>query len=454
MIPRFALFLLAAASLSAIGCGLTGESTLDAMKRHAKAQADANQEAEELAKKRVAKAGEAYAKAKGLSLSDPPDAIAVEQITGKAAKLPATEAPKEASKPLQNSHKTSAKGATDGQLAASRPSLPVAPEPPLTDIQRRNKSAENLDQIIKALNKHAREKGTYPTQASVSKRLGQPLLSWRVAILPYLGYSDFYREFKQDEPWDSPHNLSLLPHIPAIYVSPERCDEKTSYLAPYGAGTAWRGTLGTDPLSYADGADTTLVVVEADESAAVPWTKPEDLPIGEKFRSRLGHLRQDGFLAAFGNGYVALVHQKISDAQLSWMLSTDGDDYLADPTIIFDATVPDVALVSKDQPQSAEIQTSSSSDSPRSNDAIVTSGSSSAADRPVGKALPPVQLPTPPKKPERLTVPQEPDLAHARQRLRELYEPEYRRHGSPDHRRKLAEQMLAEAPRVEDDCGW
>ena len=31
-------------------------------------------------------------------------------------------------------------------------------------------------------------------------------LSWRVALLPYVGEGKLYAEFKLDEPWDSAHN--------------------------------------------------------------------------------------------------------------------------------------------------------------------------------------------------------------------------------------------------------
>ena len=49
---------------------------------------------------------------------------------------------------------------------------------------------------------------------------GTPLLSWRVAILPYLGESEkaLYGQFKLSEPWDSPHNKALLAKMPRVYA--------------------------------------------------------------------------------------------------------------------------------------------------------------------------------------------------------------------------------------------
>jgi len=449
---RWFIVLLAAVLPPVVGCGITGESTLDAMKRRAKARADAVKADEEHAKQRIAKAAKNVVKTPAQD-----DEIAASP--GPAEKTPAagekskTVATKKVVK-TPNTVADTAKEASDGNLnAAARPPIPVKPDPPLSDIQRRNKSAANLEQIIGALNKYARERGTYPTQAIAGKRLGKPLLSWRVAILPYLGLTEFYQQFRVHEPWDSPHNIELLPYIPAVYVSPERCDDKTNYLAPHGPGTAWDGIRGKDPLSFADGADTTLVVLEADDAAAVPWTKPEDLPTNEgKTKSRLGKLRGEGFLAAFGSGYVALIHNQVTEGQLSWMLSTDGDDYLADRTLIFDATVPDVALVTSDKkPEEVEAEGASASDSKKPKDgakSTAASVGSSATDRIRG--LPPVKLPAPPKKPVRLAVPPEEELAKARDQLREIYQPEYRSSKTNQERQKLALKMLADAARLEE----
>ena len=46
--------------------------------------------------------------------------------------------------------------------------------------------------------------------AAITSPGGKPLLSWRVAILPYIDEKALYKKFKLDEPWDSPHNKELL----------------------------------------------------------------------------------------------------------------------------------------------------------------------------------------------------------------------------------------------------
>ena len=56
--------------------------------------------------------------------------------------------------------------------------------------------------------------------AAIYSKDGKPLLSWRVAILPYLGLDNLYKQFHLDEPWDSPHNIKLSAMPVAVYLSP------------------------------------------------------------------------------------------------------------------------------------------------------------------------------------------------------------------------------------------
>ena len=58
--------------------------------------------------------------------------------------------------------------------------------------------------------------GSFPAPAI--RKGSQSILSWRVAILPYLEQFELYERFHLDEPWDSPHNASLLKKMPSVYA--------------------------------------------------------------------------------------------------------------------------------------------------------------------------------------------------------------------------------------------
>src|SRR5947209_6417242 len=58
-----------------------------------------------------------------------------------------------------------------------------------------------------ALHNYESGNGRYPPSASYDPH-GKPLLSWRVAILPFIDEKALYDQFHQDEAWDSPHNAA------------------------------------------------------------------------------------------------------------------------------------------------------------------------------------------------------------------------------------------------------
>lgn len=111
---------------------------------------------------------------------------------------------------------------------------------------------------------------------------GKALYSWRVELLPFLEQESLYKEFRLDEPWDSPENLKLLPRMPSIYRS--RCHEvregnsETHIQVFVGPGAAFEGTRGLSLERDLPDSDGTILVVETFEP--VPWTKPVDIPFG------------------------------------------------------------------------------------------------------------------------------------------------------------------------------
>src|SRR4051812_41854993 len=81
------------------------------------------------------------------------------------------------------------------------------------------RSEDQLRQIMLAMLQHHDQVGTFPAPA-IEDSQGRPLLSWRVAILPYLDEAGLFNRFALDEPWDSPHNMGLLPRMPSTFALP------------------------------------------------------------------------------------------------------------------------------------------------------------------------------------------------------------------------------------------
>lgn len=161
---------------------------------------------------------------------------------------------------------------------------------------------------------------------------GRPLHSWRVLILPYLEQEDLYHEFKLDEPWDSPHNLELLPRMPQVYAPP---GSKASLAAPYhtfchvfiGRGTAFENPQGEPFNSFTDGTSSTLLIIEGGE--AVPWTRPEEIPyVADRPLPILATVFKDGFRVALADGPVHFIKNETSEATLRALITRNGGEKL------------------------------------------------------------------------------------------------------------------------------
>ena len=150
------------------------------------------------------------------------------------------------------------------------------------EAARRMQSQNNIRQLGLALLNYESAYRKFPPRASMDTQ-DKPLLSWRVAILPYVEQQALYNEFHLDEPWDSDHNINLLDRMPAVFKHPNYAGPggNTVYVAPYLEGSVWTRQ---DPRlrDILDGTSNTIALLEVDDANAVPWTKPEDLDIDEK----------------------------------------------------------------------------------------------------------------------------------------------------------------------------
>jgi hypothetical protein len=177
-------------------------------------------------------------------------------------------------------------------------------------------------------------KGSYPAQASYDAG-GKPLLSWRVAILPYIDQGDLYKQFHLDEPWDSEHNRALIAKMPAVYADPAAPDlaavGRTTYLVPVGEGMVSYGAEGTKIREVIDGTSNTILVVEVTPDLAVEWTKPADWEVDlsdplKGVRRKAGESRGNVFAAAFCDGSVRIISNAIEPSVLKALLTITGKE--------------------------------------------------------------------------------------------------------------------------------
>lgn len=167
-----------------------------------------------------------------------------------------------------------------------------------------------LRQLALGMLHHENDRKCFPPPAILDGE-GKAVLSWRVAILPYLGEDckKLYGEFYLGEPWDSEHNKPLVARMPAIYRCPrsKKADAgMTVFQVPHGPTTTFPGPEGIALRKITDGTSKTIGIVEVDENHAVPWTKPEDWTFdpANPAKGLGGHISQAVFLATTLDSFV------------------------------------------------------------------------------------------------------------------------------------------------------
>jgi prepilin-type processing-associated H-X9-DG protein len=190
---------------------------------------------------------------------------------------------------------------------------------------RRNQATNQLKQIGLAMHNYADVHKRFPARAILDKD-GKPLLSWRVAILPYLDQKALYDQFHLDEPWDSEHNRKLAEQMPPVYSNSNHpSTDSTVYLALDAAQTVFGGSEGKRFRDIIDGTSLTILAVEADPERAVIWTRPDDLKYeAQQPLAGLGHLRTGGFMALFADGHVSFISNAVDPVVMNALVTFAG----------------------------------------------------------------------------------------------------------------------------------
>lgn len=139
----------------------------------------------------------------------------------------------------------------------------------------------NLNLLALSLLNYESAYGRLPPAAYVKKQ-GDPKVSWRVRLLPYMEEQSLYGEYRQDEPWDSPHNKTLLSRMPDVFRASNMAGKdatSTTFRVPTGERTLFDSGRGVQLRQIIDGTSNTVVLMQVAAEHATPWTKPDGVEI-------------------------------------------------------------------------------------------------------------------------------------------------------------------------------
>jgi hypothetical protein len=89
----------------------------------------------------------------------------------------------------------------------------------LQNAENREECLDHLQKIMSAMLLYHAKHGVLPPTYTANAN-GEPLQSWRVLLLPYLGEEELYRQIHLDEAWDSEFNRQFHEKMPTVYHCP------------------------------------------------------------------------------------------------------------------------------------------------------------------------------------------------------------------------------------------
>ena len=196
--------------------------------------------------------------------------------------------------------------------------------------------ASHLSQIGVAMHQYAAQYGTFPP-AYVTDEQGNPMHSWRVLLLPYLGTEGrlLYEQYDMAEPWDSDFNSQFVGSMPSVYGCPADAGTgfgETSYLVITGPEFLFDADEGKGVDQIADGASNTLMVVEVSESS-VNWLEPNDLDgsrltfqVDTAGNDEIGSFHQGGANVLMADGSIRTLDSGTPAAAVRAMATIDAGD--------------------------------------------------------------------------------------------------------------------------------
>jgi len=216
-----------------------------------------------------------------------------------------------------------------------QPPEEIAAEQPKeqSDLASMRASSQHLKQIGLAAHNYHDTHNQFP--AFSRNESGRPLLSWRVMVLPCLEQAALYSEFHLDEPWDSPHNKTLIGRMPDIFKSPGAKSSQpgmTTYQTVMGDDTIFEANGGKVSASdVTDGMSNTVMVIDASPEFETIWTKPGDLmPDTAKMRKALEDRFNNGGLILLADGSRRQLRRGLDDAAIMNIFSRNDGQVIGD----------------------------------------------------------------------------------------------------------------------------
>lgn len=165
-------------------------------------------------------------------------------------------------------------------------------------------------------------------QNIVDAESGKPLMSRRVAILPFIEQYNLYQNLRMDEPWDSEHNKQFTSMLILTYG--ETPDAKTTVRYPVFPNSVWDENANlTEFRDITDGLSNTIHSIDAPPEAAIEWANPEPWKISttNPMRDVFGD-RDEVVVTMLDGSSRTLLRKNMTNKKLKAMLTGNGGEVI------------------------------------------------------------------------------------------------------------------------------
>ncbi len=200
------------------------------------------------------------------------------------------------------------------------------------DAARRQMDSNNLKMIGLALHNYHSTYNALPASYTVDSD-GNPLLSWRVAITPFLDAPNLADGVDFSKPWDSQENSFLLSQMPSVFASPNEPSQvpgNTNYhivrsnspVVPNLPQSMMEPGIWNRFSAVPDGLANTMMVAAVPGDSR-PWTQPGG-PTPQEFLQALQNTRGTNIL--LGDGSVRFITSDIPSNTVQQLITpADGN---------------------------------------------------------------------------------------------------------------------------------
>lgn len=199
------------------------------------------------------------------------------------------------------------------------------------EVHWRRTCSDRMHGITLAMLLHQADHGTLPAACTVDEN-GNPLHSWRVALLPYLGQQELYDRIRLDERWDSQFNRQFHKEAIECYQCPsaELAAGETTYAVIVGPDMPFEEGKAKTLDNFGPMSTNMILLVERAE--AVCWMDPESDVSQVAAEAGLNNEgaavaspHPGGVIAGFRNGGVRFVSEVVEEEQFKAMLRGTAD---------------------------------------------------------------------------------------------------------------------------------